>query len=66
MSPTALFILQALLQHGPELARTLVAIHQAQRDPTPEEWEKIIESADKSYADYIAEAQLRKLATVGM
>lgn len=61
MSPTALMILQALLTYGPTLARELQKLFSQQRDPTPEEWEKLFTMFSKSYEDYIAEAMARRM-----
>mgnify|MGYP001608700759 CR=1 FL=1 len=64
MSPTALLIVQALLTYGPTLARELQSLFAQQRDPTQEEWDKLFALYDKSYADYIAAATARRMASL--
>lgn len=59
MSQKALLIIEALIKHGPALARELYALFQLQRDPTLEELEKLYGIVNKSYDQHIAEARAR-------
>lgn len=47
----AILIIQALLKYGPAAARSIRDIL-SKDQPTPEDWERVFASVDKSYDDY--------------
>jgi hypothetical protein len=52
MNAIAPLILEALIKYGPTVARAISDLFKKETI-TPEDWDKVFDLAEKSYADYI-------------
>lgn len=56
---TAVLILELLAKYGPDVAENAQRILSSGKEPTQSDWDALFQRAQKSYDQYIAEAEAR-------